>query len=643
MQRMRRVQPVQRTQRTQRMRHGPPRFPGLPGLLVLFGLLVPGGCSPATGAGGEGVAERGAGAGAQVPADARDPAVDTAHAPIDARTPADTTHLPGETRIVFLHVGQGDAVLIRAADGRAVLYDGGTGGIPLLPLLGAMDIRLEMVIASHNHADHIGGLAEVIAELRPRFVMENGVPHTTRAYENMLVAIARSGAQLLDASPRTVTLGDVQLHVIPPPGRVGWGHNDNSIGVIVEVGDFRASLLGDSEGRQQEWWLANHRERLGRVSVHKASHHGSSNGDIPAMIAALRPEAVVVSARAGNSYGHPHAEALGLYDAVGATVHRTDLHGTIRVRVQPDGSWTVEREGQAPPVDARAPPGQACVDINRAPERELVRIIHIGPDRARQIVRLRAERPFTRVEELVRVRGIAAARLRDIVAQGVACVAHRGVRAGPGARGGAVGGGIPGTTGGRHAIIGPRRHRRVRGRLCRVLRRPLRLDPDRRHPGPDDLGVLRSPHPARRHRPDHFAASSQQVAALEGDRAVDGFDPSRLERLRVLARVHPGFQDRQDLRGGDLVRARLRAPEPPEVERHALRVGDEDRHVPAVRARLGLGGVHRGAGLVEGECLAGFGRGGEEQEAAHQGGSDAEGASGHGSALWGAGRRKRFG
>jgi len=119
----------------------------------------------------------------------------------------------------------------------------------------------------------------------------------------------------------------------------------------------------------------------------------------------------------------------------GATVYRTDLHGTVVVEAEPSGRYTVhvERgEGARPPtpappaattaIPAPQPPSTACVDINTANATELQQILHIGAERAQQILTLRRQRPFGSVNELTRVNGIAAARLRDILAQGLACV-----------------------------------------------------------------------------------------------------------------------------------------------------------------------------------------------------------------------------
>ncbi|CAN5811390.1 hypothetical protein BH23GEM8_BH23GEM8_18580 [soil metagenome] len=248
----------------------------------------------------------------------------------------------------FLDVGQGDAVLIRAPTGQNMLYDGGDRGSDLVRRLREMGVtELTLVIASHNHADHIGGLAEVIRSFRPTYVMENGLPHTTRTYERFLEAIEAAGSQLLEAERRSIRLGDAELNVIPPSGRSSWGQNENSVGVLVQFGSFRATLMGDAEHRQFGWWLQSHRDIFQPVHVHKASHHGSRNGDTPAALRALRPELVVIGLARDNTYGHPHAEALSRYQRVGAAICRTDAHGDITIEASLNGSYRVITEKSA--------------------------------------------------------------------------------------------------------------------------------------------------------------------------------------------------------------------------------------------------------------------------------------------------------
>ena len=255
-------------------------------------------------------------------------------------------------RIAFLDVGQGDAILIESPSGQAVLYDGGPSSEAALRYLEQRGVdTLDLVVASHNHADHIGGLAAVLRRYRPRFYLDNGVPATTQTYRRVLQAVEAAGSQLLEPTSRRISLGEVVLHVLPPPGQPGGDQNNNSVGLLVEYGTFRLLLAGDAEGRQWEWWLRQPAALLQPVHVHKASHHGSRNGDTATALNRVRPEVVIIGV-GGNSYGHPHADALGLYQIQGATVYRTDQHGTVVVKAQQSGQYriAVERgQGARPP------------------------------------------------------------------------------------------------------------------------------------------------------------------------------------------------------------------------------------------------------------------------------------------------------
>ncbi len=276
------------------------------------------------------------------PAPQPTPSPQPAPAPEPTPTPS-----PDSLVVTLLDVGQGDAVLIQAPTGQNVLYDGGRYADRALEQLQARGVtKLDLVIASHADFDHINGLVEVVRYYKPRFFMDNALPHTTQTYAELLQAVQAAGSQLLEPTARTITLGDVTLRILPPPGDTSLGQNDNSVGVMVSYGSFRASLTGDSEGAEWNYW-----DDLGvlePVQVHKASHHGSANGDIPLTMSRLEPETVVISVGAGNSYGHPSDEALRLYAAVDAAVYRTDLQGTITVAARSDGSYTVSTERAAP-------------------------------------------------------------------------------------------------------------------------------------------------------------------------------------------------------------------------------------------------------------------------------------------------------
>ncbi|HEX6971968.1 MAG TPA: MBL fold metallo-hydrolase, partial [Limnochordia bacterium] len=267
-----------------------------------------------------------------------------------------------ELELHFIDVGQGDAILIRAPGGQNVLYDGGRQTDDVLTYLRSLGVvHLDLVIASHPDADHIGGLPAVVAAYQPRYFMDDGMPHTTQTYLRLLRAVAQAGSQLLAPTARTLRLGEVTLQVLPPPGDPELPLNDNSLGLLITYGQFQAALTGDAETAEFHWWASHHPDLLTHVDVYKAAHHGSDNGDTPLSMSRFYPEVVIISVGAGNSYGHPSDRALRLYRAIGARVLRTDLQGSIVVHAQADGSYRVLAERAMPtePAPAAQPAGVA--------------------------------------------------------------------------------------------------------------------------------------------------------------------------------------------------------------------------------------------------------------------------------------------
>jgi competence protein ComEC len=348
-----------------------------------------------------------------------------------------TTDVPAQApilRVHFVDVGQGDGVLVQSPSGQNFVYDGGDNRTRMRDYLASVGVdEVGLVVASHNHADHIGGLPTLIRALSPSFYMDNGIPSSTTTYGRVLDAARDAGSQLLDPTARRIMLGVATLAVIPPPKVSEWEQNGNSIAVLVEYGAFRLSLAGDAEPREWAWWRSHGPDWLREVQVHKASHHGSSNGDTALALERLSPEVIVVSAGAENEYGHPSADALNLYATIGAKVYRTDLDGTVIVEAESSGAYTVRSERNRVPANSAAVPPvlgtpspttapAPCINVNAADWEELQRIIHIGPSSARDIIELRRFQRFRSVNDLARLNRIGPARLRDIVAEGKACV-----------------------------------------------------------------------------------------------------------------------------------------------------------------------------------------------------------------------------
>lgn len=260
---------------------------------------------------------------------------DAASANADAALPPSTDSV---LRIIFLDVGQGDAVLIQAPEGQTALVDAGPRDVvPLLRELGVE--RIDLLVATHPHTDHIGGMAGVIEALPVRFYMDNGDTHTTQTYRRLLAALdARPDIAYLEATPRTISLGSASIEVLPLLPRGTAGLNDRSVALVVRFGEFKAFLSGDSEVVQLSHLVGQ--RAVPDVELLKAAHHGSDNGFTWEFLRAATPEVVVISV-GRNSYGHPRPEALAAYASAGAAVLRTDMHGHVEVRGHGDGRYDV--------------------------------------------------------------------------------------------------------------------------------------------------------------------------------------------------------------------------------------------------------------------------------------------------------------
>jgi len=263
----------------------------------------------------------------------------------------------------FLDVGQADAILVRES-GKTALIDAGSGA-GILTQLRALGIdTIDILVASHNHSDHIGGMTSVLGGTVVRFYLDNGVPHTTATYQRTIQAVTASGAQYLRPTSRTITLGNARLRVLAPPPNID-DQNNSSVGILIQYGEFRAVLTGDSEQFELQYWLEH--DSIPHVTVVKAAHHGSANGVSAEWIDATHPQVVVISVGTGNSYGHPSSQVVEAWESVGATVYRTDQDGAVIIQAKRDGSYVVLQEtpgltdpGRKPGVEQTQPARSCC-------------------------------------------------------------------------------------------------------------------------------------------------------------------------------------------------------------------------------------------------------------------------------------------
>jgi competence protein ComEC len=257
-------------------------------------------------------------------------------------------HRPdGRTTIVVLDVGQGDAILVEGSRGGRLLVDGGPDPDRLLVALDERlppwDRRLDAIILTHPHEDHVAGLALLIERYRVGRVLEPGMRGPGPGYAAWSARLAGGGIRVgkLSAGDR-LSVDDAALEVLWPdsgavpaePPDTGTGINNVSIVLLGEAAGRRFLLAGDVEEEIDPLLLAR---GLRRVDVLKVAHHGSRTSSTDRFLDAVRPTVAVVSAGAGNPYGHPAPATLQRLRDRGALVLRTDLDGTVEIAIETGG------------------------------------------------------------------------------------------------------------------------------------------------------------------------------------------------------------------------------------------------------------------------------------------------------------------
>jgi competence protein ComEC len=259
----------------------------------------------------------------------------------------------GLLTLSFLDVGQGDAITLRTPAGRWIVVDTGPRGpgwdagarvvLPHLRQAGAR--RIELLILTHPHLDHVGGAEALLRGMEVGRVADPGLPAAGSFYLDLLgLALEdRTGWWPLQAGDSWEVDGVelVVLHPVAGADTLAPSHGANSLSVILEVrfGGFRALLTGDAPAEIEE--VLSAAGAISPVQVLKVGHHGSRTSTGWDLLSQAEPEVAIIPAGRGNSFGHPHPQVLERLRRSGARLYRTDQDGTVTIRAQEDGGYRV--------------------------------------------------------------------------------------------------------------------------------------------------------------------------------------------------------------------------------------------------------------------------------------------------------------
>lgn len=234
---------------------------------------------------------------------------------------------PASYTVSFLDVGQGDATLIQVPGGATVLIDGGPSGQVVDRLRESGVTRLDAVILTHPHADHLAGLDDVLRDYPVDAVFDAGFPSSSPQYLDFLKLVKEKGIRYSSLRRgQTLSYGDLSLECLNPGDTpVPDDTNANSVVLVAAYHGLDILCTGDAE----EETLAS--LALPPVEVFKIGHHGSKDPVLQRTLDKLKPDVTVISVGQGNSFGHPAESTMDKLRDSGTRIFRTDQQGTIRV------------------------------------------------------------------------------------------------------------------------------------------------------------------------------------------------------------------------------------------------------------------------------------------------------------------------
>ena len=279
----------------------------------------------------------------------------------------------GRLHVTVLDIGQGDSILLQGPDGGRMLIDTGPDPERLMTLLDqripAWDRRLDLVVLTHPHEDHVAGLALLLDRYRIGEIVEPGMIGPgpgDQAYRRRLAELGRE-SRVVAAGDR-LWLDGIELDVEwPPRGEVPLRPADggtaiNNVSIVLELrfGARRMLFTGDVEQQIDPYLLAaGVAERSGGIDVLKVAHHGSRTATTDAFVAALQPRVAIVSAGWGNPYGHPSTDTVARLEQSGAQLFRTDVDGSVEITTNGTDLISHASGGRPLPADRQptSPPG----------------------------------------------------------------------------------------------------------------------------------------------------------------------------------------------------------------------------------------------------------------------------------------------
>lgn len=233
--------------------------------------------------------------------------------------------------VLVIDVGQADSILVTMSTGEAMLIDAGDSSSKeaIFEELDERNIsKIDFLVATHPHADHIGGMQSVIERYDVGMIYMPDMTSESKTYKSLKQTIDDKDIPVTEAyAGEQFSLGAAQCTIVSPGKDDDIDANNESVVIFLDYMDTECLFTGDMEEKAEEEVLAD--GYMIDADILKVAHHGSSTGTSEDFLNAVSPDYAVISCGEGNTYGHPHEQTLDMLSKYGLDPYRTDISGDI--------------------------------------------------------------------------------------------------------------------------------------------------------------------------------------------------------------------------------------------------------------------------------------------------------------------------